>query len=480
MMNGLQLKLLSSEEIGNIFEKCIEFLSERGARVDHEQALKMLEKAGLPVDFESHRVKFPKDIVMEALSSVPAQVNFASRNGDKGNLAPHPNGLFLVGNSTGCRLLVEPESNTYRDVTLADIADYARLTDALDEIDICYFLAATDKPFETLDIHAMKTVLENTSKHIEAQPWSLESVQYLFELAAAAAGSVDALKERPVAHVFSCSTSPFVFTEMDVEVIIQACRFGLPVGAYSLPSSGATAPVTSAGTVLQASIENLAQLVISQIFRPGTPVVCGISSYTIDMLSGRAVEESIESIIICAAVIQVIKDSFQVPVKTIGFGTDSYILDGQAMLEVSLRGIIVALAGGDVLTHAGRLHSALAISPLKLVVDNDVAKIIKRARAGLKAGPDYLAWEEILDMKPGGHYLELLHTFRHCREALRNDLAVSVPREEWEAQGCKDMRARALEKLREIRESIEPPEIDDDIRKDLERIVAHADKHLAN
>ena len=478
MTTDLLFKPLSSHEVSNMYEKCLHLLSTSGVKVDHQEALKMLDKAGAQVNADDKRVRFPVDIIESALRSVPHSVTLAGREKRHDITLPHPDGLFAVSNSTGCRLIVDPVTNNYRDVTLADIAEYGQLTELLDDINICLFLTPSDVPGETGDIHSMKTVLENTLKHVEAQPWSFASVKYLFELAPVAAGSAESMRKRPVSHVFSCSISPFVFSDMDMEVIIQACRLGVPVGAYSLPSAGATSPITIAGTVLEGGAEILAQLVMSQLFQPGVPVMGGLGNYTLDMSTGRVQVENIETILASAAFVQFIKEAFHIPAKSHGFGTDSYIPDGQAMMAIGLRSLIGSLSGNDILSHAGRLNSALAVSPVKLIIDNELAKVLKRIKAGIKVDDDYLAWKEILSIEPGGHYLELPHTLKHCREALRSRLAVTQPRDAWSAEGRKDLQARMVEEYRELKRKLKPPELPEEVKKELNNIVKKADEKL--
>ena len=130
------------------------------------------------------------------------------------------------------------------------------------------------------------------------------------------------------------------------------------------------------------------------------------------------------------------------------------------------------------LTTAGRLHSALAMSPVKLIIDNKLARVLKGIKAGTKIDDDSLAWNEILNMEPGGHYLELPHTLKHCRESLRSGLQVTQPRDTWSAEGGKDMEARIVEEYQEIKKTLKPPEVPDDVKKELDRIVKHADKVL--
>ena len=480
MANNLRLKVLTEGEVSSIYEKCVDFLSnKRWIKIDdHPQALKMLDKAGAQVDFDNERVRFPRDVIEEALGTVSRNFKLAGQTEEKDLTFPHASGLFYTGNSTGCRLYVEPGTNNYRNVTLADIAHYGQLTEVLDEIDTCSFLTPMDMPGETADIHALKAIFENTSKHIIIQPFSFESIEYLFELSAAIAGGKDTLKERPVSDMFACSVTPCLFKAMDVEVIIQACRLGVPVRAFSLPSAGATAPITIIGTVLQASIETLSQLVMSQMFRPGIPVIHGLGPYTLDMQTGRVAGQNVETLLIIAAFVQFTKEAFQIPTATGGFGTESFIPDGQTTIEATLKALLTTLTGSDNIGNAGRLNTNLAMSPVQMIVDSKIVKILKRLISGITVDDDTLAWKEILETEPGGHYLELAHTLRHCREALRTELFVNQPREVWEAEGRKDLHARAVEQYMELKKKLQPRQLPDEVKRELDRIVKHADEHL--
>ena len=71
MAKNLKLELLTAEEVGDIHDKCLRYLSTKGVKVDHQEALRILDKAGARVDFDSQRVRFPKDVIEEALQTVP-------------------------------------------------------------------------------------------------------------------------------------------------------------------------------------------------------------------------------------------------------------------------------------------------------------------------------------------------------------------------------------------------------------------------
>jgi len=83
---------------------------------------------------------------------------------------------------------------------------------------------------------------------------------------------------------------------MDGEILIQASRHRMPILACSLPSAGATAPVTMPGAVLLSATEILAMLIISQVAQPGAPFIAAPTFYALDMVTGRTMQSTAEAI----------------------------------------------------------------------------------------------------------------------------------------------------------------------------------------
>ncbi|MFC1956046.1 trimethylamine methyltransferase family protein [Chloroflexota bacterium] len=474
MTSRVRFKLLTDDSVRIMYQKCVEFLSNKGIKIiDHPQGLKMLDKAGAQVDFDSGQVRFSKDMIEEALRTVPTALKLSHDL-----VLPHPEGLFYVRSVSGVLEILDSDSNEYRDTTLNDVAEWAQLVEVLPEIDIPLYLSPRDVPEETADIHGLKTLFGNTTKHIFVQPFSLNSVEYLFQLALVAAGGAEALKKKPIISIWPTPLSPFGLKDMDMEVVIQAARYGVPILAAPLPGTGGTSPATIAGTVLQSGIEILGLIVMSQLLTPGTPVIGLPTFFTIDMLAGRDLCANVESALGSAATAQFIKDAFHIPTATWAFGSDSYLPDGQSGIEKTLGGLLASGVGCDILCGAGFLDVGKTCSPVQLIIDNDMISIIKRAIAGVKVDEDTLAWQEILNTAPGGHYLEQEHTLRHCRDALRTELFASQSRDTWKEEGSKDLYARALHRYREIKKKLKPLELPAEVQKELDQIVKQADGYL--
>jgi trimethylamine---corrinoid protein Co-methyltransferase len=479
MLKCANLNLLTKKEVDNIFNKCLHFLANKGIKIEHHDVvLKMLDKLGAQVDFSNGQVCFSEDIVKEALRTVPKNYLMASYDKRHDCPVPNPEGKFYTLINTGASKYLDPKTNKYRATTLADMAEWAQLCETLDGIDCCSIITATDKPEETCDIHALKTVFENTSKHVIIQPFSFEGVRYLLELAQVVSGSKENLKKRPPVTLFVCPITPFVLNGMHLEIILQCGKLGVPITSDSLPTLGATGPSTPAGTVLQTTIEILGTLVVSQMLYPGTPVICRPLMWDLDMTTGKCLHTSIESIMTEAACVQVIKEKFKTPVNSYGFGTDAYVPDAQSSMDVTIRGMMVTLSDSDVIGAAGRMAVTSAISPIQLMIDNALSKILKRIRAGIKVDNDTLAWKEIQATPPGGHYLELPHTLMHCREVLKSDITIRESLDTWESEGSKDLIVRMKEKYSRTKPSLKPLGISGDLEKELAKVVKKADKAL--
>jgi trimethylamine:corrinoid methyltransferase-like protein len=344
---------------------------------------------------------------------------------------------------------------------------------------MCAIITASDVPEETSDIHGLKVAFENCSKPIALLAYSLESVEYLFELMIAKAGSEEALRKRPMLRIAPTSFTPLEFKAMDVEEIIQACRYGIPICPNSLPISGGTAPFTIAGTVLLSSVEQLAMLVMAQLMNPGHPIYGAGADWDIDMITGKCLMGSVEGTLCGVAICQFLKEAFRIPVGGSTY-SDAYIPDGHAMTEKTMKGLLLAMVSVNVLGGVGRTGAPSSASPVALIMDSNLVNIVNRVKLGVRVDDDTLALKDLLETTPGtGHFLDRAHTLRHCREALRPELFM-LPRsvEIWESEGKKDLYARAVDKYHELKKELQPEQLSDEVQREMNLIAKRADERL--
>ncbi len=479
MTNNIKRRLLSPEDVNRLHEKCLHVLINKGVSVEYPKALGILDKAGAQVDHATQMVRFPLDIIEMALQSAPKSFTVMGSDAKYDFELPHPTGSFYTCTCVQSMRYHDPDTNQFCDVTSDRLAEWVQLASRLDHIDKIAIQTATDVPQQTADVHSLNILLQNTDKPLMVLPYCLETIEYQFELMLAKAGSAEALRERPMLYMYPTSLSPLKFKPMDMEEIIQSCRYGVPMVVNSLAISGGTAPMTIAGTALLAGVEIMAMLVMAQLIAPGIPIIPSIYTTSMEMASGNALLNNAESMLGRATASQFIKEAFGLPVETFSYMTDAYVSDGQALLEKSLMPALLHLAGSDIQYGAGRLGGSTYASPVQLIIDDQVTQIIKRCTDGVAVGDDDLAMEEIMNIEPGSDFMSSEHTLRHCRELIRPDLFVPSTIDDWEAAGRKDLYQRAVETYRDMKKNLAPPLLPEDIRKEMDRIARRADEHLA-
>ena len=477
MDDGLHLKVFTPEQIDAIHDRCLAFLETKGVTVAHPRGARLLADAGAHVDHSNQVVRFPADVIETALRIVPRTFSLASSGGHPESVLPHPDGLFYRLGNTGEPEYLDPGSSTIRPLLRSDVAHWAQLLEALDDIALAATPFATDVPEPVADVCGIKTLFENTTKHVMIHPYSLESLPYLFELGEVMAGGNGALKRRPVISMIICALSPFTFKEMDIEALVLSARHGVPMHLFSLPLAGATSPVSLAGTILQMGIEILALVVMSQLIEPGAKVIACPFAFTLDMGTGRNLQASIEAMQIAAGAVQFFRETCHVPTHYEP-GADSHVPDGHAQIEKSLSGLMAARAGCSILGGAGQLDVIRVSSPIQLIIDNDLVGVLRRLCSPIEVDDDYLAWADMLDIGPGATYLERRHTLNHCREALRPPFLATLSRDTWLGEGAKDLDVRAMERYAELTKVLKRVELPDERQRELDRIEGEARRKL--
>jgi len=469
---------LSPFQVDLLRQKALEFLENRGVKMEHPEVLSLLEQAGARVEASSGQVRFPEAFIHEQLDKTCQTFVLYGREKGQALPFPHPDGLFYSRSGTGAMNWIEPESGAYRRTELRDVAVWGQLMSRLDAVDFVPYITPTDVPAASSDVQALKTMLENTDKHIWVQPYSGASLPYLLELLLAEAGGEAALREAPRASLITCSLTPLVFKAMDLEIILQGARAGVPLFPCSLPTAGTTAPVTAPASVLLAVIENLAMIVTAQLVQPGVPVVPTSLQFSADMRTGGSLQSSVEALRQSSLFVQLMKEGFGLPAHTYGSGSDSPLLDAQSMIERTLQSLYLAASRSDILGGLGQLEVATTVSPLQAILDAEAVEMIKSLLREVVLDEESMALEVLQACEPGGEFLTHEHTLSHCREAFQPKLFIRQSRSIWEGGERKDLLQRAAEAYTGIMAGEGPAALPESVLQDMQNIADKADAKL--
>ncbi|MBU4561886.1 trimethylamine methyltransferase family protein, partial [bacterium] len=196
-IEGGKYCLLSNEEIKMIHESSLKILQQTGIKSENEEILTHFSKIGAEVDLGKGIIKFSPALVENAINKAPSKILLCGRE--------EKNDLTLEGKKVYCGTggaalnVLDLETGERRESRLKDIADIAKLVDALDNIH--FYLrpvVARDISSEFLDVNKYYAALSNTSKHVMGSAYTVESALEVISMAEEIAGGKEKLRERPI------------------------------------------------------------------------------------------------------------------------------------------------------------------------------------------------------------------------------------------------------------------------------------------
>jgi trimethylamine--corrinoid protein Co-methyltransferase len=225
--------------------------------------------------------------------------------------------------------------------------------------------------------------------------------------------------------------------------------------------AGAMSPVTVAGTATQTLAEALAGMAYIQLLNPGAPMVFGSFASSLSMQSGAPTFGTPEPALVLY-VMAALARRLGVPFRSGGSLCAAKIPDAQAAFESAQTLLPTCLAGVNFVLHTtGWLEGGLAMGYEKFVMDADQAGMMHTLLAGVDLSENGQALAAIREVGPGKHFLGCSHTLANFETAFyRSPLADNNSYEQWEAEGRKDMTARANARWKKMLEEYVAPPLD--------------------
>jgi len=469
-----QVQFLSQETIERVIAEAYDLLSDPGVRVHSERALRLLADHGAEVDLPAQVARIPSDLARRAVETAASSFHLYDANGRP---AVHYGGndVHFDPGSAAIEIL-DHGAKQSRDPVTADCVRFLKLADGLDALDaVATSLVCANVPQEISDLYRLYLVLLYTGKPVVTGAFAVETWEVMKELLVAAAGSEQALAEKPRAVFDVCPSPPLLWSEITCENLMDCAQYRVPAQLVSMPLTGATGPATLLGTVVQHTAENLSGVAIHQLVNPGAPIVWGGSPAAFDMRAGTTPMGAIETIMIDCAYAEVGK-SLGLPTHAYLGMSDAKIVDAQCGLESGIGAVLGALAGINMISGPGMLDFESCFSLEKLVIDAEIVGMAKRLVAGVVEREMPLGLEIIRQVGHAGNFL----TTHHTRRWFREELFIPSPvidrdfRRNWEAKGSLDAAERAHQRVEEIIAAYQPREMPAEVVRELEAITLRA------
>ncbi|MBW2704936.1 MAG: trimethylamine methyltransferase family protein [Deltaproteobacteria bacterium] len=150
--------------------------------------------------------------------------------------------------------------------------------------------------------------------------------------------------------------------------------------------------------------------------------------------------------------------------------------DAQAGHEKTISALLSALAGANLIYGAGMLEAGMTFSFGQLVIDDEIAAMVKRIVNGISLDDELMGVDLIKKVGIGNNFLTQRHTLNHLEsEQVQATIIDRRMRGAWEKRGSKSLIQSANQKAAELLKTHEPQPLPQELIKELKRIVKSAE-----
>ena len=453
-------ELLSSDAIETIHQAGLSILQETGMVILSANARQRFSAAGFEVNHESNLVRFDSELVEALVARAPASFTLRARNPEKNVQLGAGHAVFA---SVGGPAYVMDNDRGRRNGSYAEMCDFLRLVQSLDILH-----QEGGGGFEAMDLPA-------ASRHLDlfyAQctlldknwlPWTMGRAQTLdaIEMVAISLGLKPAdLVDSPALCGIINTNTPLQLDIPMAEGLITMAEFGQAVALTPFTLAGAMAPVTMAGALALQHAEAMAGIALTQIVRPGSPVLYGGFTSNVDMKTGSPAFGTPEYLQAAQASGQLAR-RLGVPFRSSNVNAANSP-DAQSAYEscLSLWGAISGQA--NLIKHAaGWLHGGLTASLEKLIIDAEILQMVAASLEPFEVSKETIALEAIAEVGPGGHFFGSPHTMARYESAFYAPILSNWDNHEtWLEAGSINAEQRANQIWKQLLQEYQQPDID--------------------
>lgn len=469
-----------------------ELLDEEGTELIHSEAMKVLSEIGIDfylpealeilkehgADVQDQTVRFDPALVEEYIAKAPSSFQQIARNpenslsigGDHIVFAPVYGPPFVHDMERGRREATLEDFQNF--VKLAYLSPYMHHSGGT-------IVEPTDKPTATRHLDMLYAHIKYSDKPFMGSVMSGENAQDSVEMARILFGEAE-IEQNPALISLINISSPRRLDDRMLAALTVYARANQATIVTPFILSGAMAPVTLAGTLIQQNAEALAGIVYAQMVRAGAPIVYGSFMTNVDLKSGAPVFGSPESQLALVAGAQMAR-RYNLPFRSGGMFASSKIPDAQAAYESVMTMLPAVQSGVNFILHAaGWLENGLSAGYEKFVLDCEILGMLHTYVKGIDLSEDARAMESLRSVPPGGHHLGTPHTMQRFQDAFyRAELFDYNDVDTWVEEGSTSASQRASQVVAQRLADYQAPKIDESLDEQLQSFIAKRKDELA-
>jgi trimethylamine--corrinoid protein Co-methyltransferase len=470
-------EVLSEDALATLDRGWRRLVSEIGIEFMSDRALDLFREAGQRV--EENTVFLDPDFVLSQVAKAPHEFDVAARN--------PANSIHIGGDAMAFGAVYGPpfvrQGSVRRDATMEDFRSFTKLAQSFPVLDsaggvIC---EPNDTPLDSRHLDMLLALQTLTDKVYMGNVVSGVNAQDTIAMSSILFGGREVIEQTPVTISLINCNSPLRWDDRMLDAQFEYSAANQPVVLTPFILMGAMSPVTIPAALTQQIAEALSGIALSQLIRPGCPVIFGSFLSNIDMQSGSPCFGTPESAMGLLCTGQIARH-FGLPFRSGGAMTSSQVPDAQAGYEALMTLMPTFLAGANWVMHsAGWLEGGLVSGYEKFIVDIELLQMMREQFTPLEIDEASLAFDAHTEVGHGGHFLGSMHTMERFRTCFyRPLLSSSENYERWMRGGGVDAAGRAEKIYQKKLEDYEPPSLDEAVRTELEEYVVRRRAELGD
>ncbi len=452
-LEGGRFAPLSPSEIEKIHQAALRALEEIGLADAPQSGIDAMVGAGARLGADG-RLRFPPALVEDMLAKARKELTLCGRDA-RHDL--HLKGKRVHYGTAGAAVhVVDIETRAYRDSTLQDLFDAARIVEQLDNIHFLQrpMVARDVLDNAEMDLNTVYACCQGTTKHIGTSFTDVASFPPILEMLHMIAGGEEAWRARPFVSNSNCFVVPPMKFATESCQVMEACiHAGMPVLLLSAGQAGATAPAPIAGAIVQAVAECLAGVVYVNALAPGHPAIFGTWPFVSDLRTGAMSGGSGEQALLTAGCAQM-HQFYGLPGGAAAGIADAKLPDMQAGWEQAMSNVMAGLSGLNMVYEAAGMHASLLGFCLEsLILGDDLLGQAMRCVRGIEVTEDTLSLETMRSvcLEGPGHFLGHAQTLSLMQtEYIYPALGDRTSPKEWEERDKPDLLQNAIARKQEI------------------------------
>ncbi len=470
------LEIITAEQVEQIHQASLHILENVGLDFHDDEALDIWQKAGAKIDHLTRHVWLDRGLVLEALALAPTAFTWRARN-QAHNVLVGENAITFGPN--GGMAHVSDLDRGRRPGTMVDLENFLKLAQLCPTLHCASWeqVAPQDIPVSSRHLHRLLAAFTLTDKVVMEMAHGREITTDCLNMAEIVFG--DLTTGGPVIGDVINVNSPLRYDARMLGGLITYARAGQVCFITPFILAGAMSPITMASALAQQNAEALAGIALTQLVRPGVPVIYGGFTTNTDMRSGGpafGTPEGAWALLVGAQLAR----RYQLPYRGSGSLTNAKVPDAQAAYETMWTLWPAVLGHTNLIMHAvGWLDGGLTASYEKFIIDTEMLAMFYHFLNGFIIDDETLALDLIAAIGPGGHHLGTPHTLaRHRTEFYQSALSQRQNYESWLKAGAPDTKQRANSIWKELLAHYQAPPLDPGIKEALLDYVIRREREL--